>query len=248
MAYTCEFCSHKFSTKTALVHHTKTAKYCLKLRGQTSAFVCKVCDKKLSEKRTYEKHVEKCGTMEAQKKIEFLEKQVQEQKRQIAELLDKLENVAIQASKKSTTTNIVNLIPMTDDWLKESAELLTIEHIENGGSGYAKFASENSFKDRVKCLDVSRKILQYKDKDKLVRDQKGRKLAEKFFDSINTKNAELIEKATDEIKELLKDTNRSDLDALMDKTRRLIILGNDVSYKRTRLQEEFVRELCVLLG
>ncbi len=47
----CEFCKNKFVAKTSLIHHQKTAKYCLKLQGKNNTlYTCEYCNKKLSTK------------------------------------------------------------------------------------------------------------------------------------------------------------------------------------------------------
>jgi len=197
MIIKCEFCESKFTNKSALNYHMKTAKYCLKLRGETSRFTCDVCEKELSDKRQFEKHIEKCLQSKNLKSLEklniekdititLLKEQIKNYEKTISDLQNKLENVAVQGVKKSTTTNIMNIENLTDEWLRESSKNLTIEHIQKGPQGYAEFASQHSLKNRVKCVDFARQILQYKEDDELIRDKKGKKLSKKFFESIET--------------------------------------------------------------
>jgi hypothetical protein len=147
-------------------------------------------------------------------------------------------------SKPTTTNNIVNLISLTKDWLDDNAKNLTLEHIQRGPLGLAEFASENSFKNRVKCLDSSRQILQYKDEDSIIRDKKGRKLAKKFFESIQSQNDDLIREAMGKILEEMKEKPQEELDALSLKMDELI----DMKCKDpAKTKEDFIRELCNLL-
>ena len=153
----CEFCHTIFGKKSALTYHQKTAKYCLNIRNITTVYTCPVCDKQLSEKRQFDKHTSKCVSFEKfkeleetnkqlVKEIEFLKRTNYSQNAQITELQNKLENVAIQGVKKSTTTttNTINLQPLTKEWMDKQALLLTEEHLLQGVSGLAQFAVDNT--------------------------------------------------------------------------------------------------------
>jgi len=122
MTSLCEFCKTSFVTKSALLHHQKSAKYCLKIQGvNATKFVCNNCNKSLSDKRVLDAHEEKCGVSEKAKDLQSivfnLEKQVlllkqknkyykntiKDLKEQNSELQDKLENIAIQSVSHSYT-------------------------------------------------------------------------------------------------------------------------------------------------
>jgi hypothetical protein len=122
MTSLCEFCKTSFVTKSALLHHQKSAKYCLKIQGvNATKFVCNNCNKSLSDKRVLDAHEEKCGVSEKAKDLQSivfnLEKQVlllkqknkyykntiKDLKEQNSELQDKLENIAIQSLSHSYT-------------------------------------------------------------------------------------------------------------------------------------------------
>jgi hypothetical protein len=54
----CTFCKKSFSTKPNLVNHQKTAKYCLKIRGETNiVFTCNDCDKCFTTQQTLNEHI-----------------------------------------------------------------------------------------------------------------------------------------------------------------------------------------------
>jgi hypothetical protein len=120
MTSLCEFCKTSFVTKSALLHHQKSAKYCLKIQGvNATKFVCNNCNKSLSDKRVLDAHEEKCGVSEKAKDLQSivfnLEKQVlllkqknkyykntiKDLKQQNSELQDKLENIAIKSVSHS---------------------------------------------------------------------------------------------------------------------------------------------------
>ena len=108
----CDYCSNNFKSKTALLHHQKTAKYCLEIQGKKDKlFVCKYCGKDVSTKHRLHTHYQSCFKYKqneiknkTQDKIQQLndiiekhEKTIQEQKNIIKELQDKLENIALKA-------------------------------------------------------------------------------------------------------------------------------------------------------
>jgi hypothetical protein len=74
----CEFCSNEFISKTSLIHHQKTAKYCILLQGidKNTNFVCLKCNKKLStqnrlytHEQTCKKHMEDIIRKECEQKL-----------------------------------------------------------------------------------------------------------------------------------------------------------------------------------
>ena len=96
--------------------------------------------------------------------------------RKIQVLQDKLENVAIQAARKPTHTNttynrnqintiIQNMSPVTDESFNSNTHHLTIEHLKRGVKGYVEYALNYPSKDRVLCVDYSRRKIKYKDSD-----------------------------------------------------------------------------------
>ena len=174
---------------------------------------------------------------------------IKELKLQNSELISKLENVAVQGVKKSTTTtnNILRIENLTDEWLKNSSKSLTLDHIQRGPQGYAEFASQHSLKDRVKCVDFARQILQYKEHDSVVRDKKGRKLSKKFFESIQSQNKELIMDAMTGIRNEMEDKTPEELDSLIEKMNKFMDMSTLDLSKNEDLKDSFVKELCELL-
>jgi uncharacterized coiled-coil protein SlyX len=280
MSYECEFCGNKFTMKCNLLYHQRTAKYCLSKRGIVNdQNVCDICGKNFSEKRQLQMHMEKCSLpkrlvdLEEQlakkessnanltkKLIEYAQKNRDNQKtienlqKQISDLQSKLENIAIQGVKKTTITNILNLEPMTKDWLDTQALLLTDSHFSKGVAGLAQFAVNNSFKDRVVCTDANRKSLRYKEEDgKISKDPKGKKLSKMFFESIQSKADDMLPAMIEKIKQELDDAGEepSVFDAIMGKITELINVEKGIKQiskgEEHDLKEEFTRELCELL-
>jgi hypothetical protein len=270
MSFQCDYCKNTFTSRGNLDTHQKKALYCIEKRGGSvisEKFSCDECKKEFTEKRYLQKHQEKCNiSKKYQDSIELITKQadeivdlkkqskyylelIKELKLQNSVLIANLKDVAVQGVKKSTTTtnNIVNIENLTDEWLKTSSKNLTLDHIQRGPPGYAEFASQHSLKDRVKCVDFARKILQYKEDDGLVRDKKGKKLSKKFFESIETQNNELIRDAMSNIREEMDDKTPEEMDSLMEKMNVFLEMNLIELSKNDELKESFVKELCELL-
>lgn len=280
MSYRCEFCDSKFTKKCNLLYHQRTAKYCLANRGITNnQNTCEICNKNFSEKRQLQIHMEKCSSikraleMEEQlrkkdalnlnltkKLIEAIQQNkdyettIEKLEKQISDLQSKLENIAIQGVKKSTTTNILKLQPLTKDWLDAQALLLTDDHLSQGITGLAQFAADNSFKDRVICTDMNRKSLRYKEGDgKVSKDPKGKKLSKMFFESIKSKADNILPDMIEKIKQELDDAGEepSVFDAIAGKMTELINVEKGIKQiskgQETQLKEEFTKQLCELL-
>jgi len=136
MKHQCNFCNNYFSTKTNLNNHQRKAKYCLKLQGSSrlkDASICDACGKVSTSKWNHQLHAEKCKKSsriftlidsndklkrkneDLNVSVKMLSKQVddknntiKELKTQIQILQDKLENIAIKAVQRPTTTNNMN--------------------------------------------------------------------------------------------------------------------------------------------
>jgi len=190
-----------------------------------------------------------------EKQILLLEQENKHYKETIAELKSqneriqsKIENIAVQGVNKPTTTNnIIKIQNLTDEWLKESSNNLTLDYIEKGPLGYAEFASQHSLRNRVRCVDFARKILQYKEDDAIIRDKKGKKLSKKFFESIESKNKDLILAAMASIREEMEDKTPEELDLLIAKMNKFLDMKTIDIANNKELKEDFVRELCELL-
>ena len=181
------------------------AKYCLEKQGKPlNLLKCNGCDKTFTTKRKLINHREIClsynkSLLERQHDSELCKKDLEivELKKQIKELQDKLENIAVSRPATSNKTQINNYIqqlqPVTEEKLKESVSNLTIDHIKKGPEGYAQYALDYPLKDKMVCVDYSRRKIKFKDKDgNVITDPEMTGLASKFFNSIKDKNKELI--------------------------------------------------------
>jgi DNA-directed RNA polymerase subunit RPC12/RpoP len=206
---TCKHCSNKFINKHTLYQHQTNAKYCLKIQGKiNNVFKCTHCKKTFSTQQNLDVHLVRCSKKDIesvrngyQKEIKDLHTQLSKYEATIKTLQDKLENIAIKAVSRSTTTvnktQINNIIqkmePVSSNHLTDQAPNLTIEHVQKGASGYAEYALEYPLKNRIACVDYSRRKIKFKDTEgNIVTDPEMTKLAPMFFESIKSKSSELI--------------------------------------------------------
>ena len=103
---------------------------------------------------------------------------------------------------KNTQINnyIEKLECINDESFTKNIENLTLEHIQKGAEGYAEYALEYPLKNKVVCVDYSRRKLKYKDCDgKLNTDPEMTTIAKKLFESIREKNETLIKSYANEL-------------------------------------------------
>jgi hypothetical protein len=199
-------------------------------------------------------HRENCVdfiTEELKNKIKELEKTniylTEMYERKISNLQDKLENIAIKAATKSTTTNknntyIQNLLPVTDQHFLDNLPNLTIEHIKKGAEGYAQYALEYPLKDRVACVDYSRRKVKYKDHDgNVITDPEMSNLTQKFFKSIQDRNKDLFRECAIEFRQKC-DEDSFDKMAFLAET--LAGVSASSNGDRSEFSHEFVKEVC----
>lgn len=107
------------------------------------------------------------------------------------ENIKSIENITTKALDKAgnkniyTNKNIYNqLLPLTDQYLKEQSKFLELKHVKGKAESLAYFANEYSFKDRIICTDVARRNFVFRDeKDNIIKDPKGVKITKKFIET-----------------------------------------------------------------
>jgi hypothetical protein len=212
MSFQCEYCKNSFKTKSNYNKHQQSANYCLlKRRIEVEKnFECEICDKSFSLKDTYQKHYTSCinhpGVIKLRKQIDVLSeentqlktinKQVEIYKKQIQDLQDKLENIAVKAVNRpitsnttntTNTNNIMNLAPLDMNIFSEKLktfinENMTEQHLLDGQEGIARliapcFTQEDGRK-LITCTDTSRNIWKSKDTNgNILKDVKANNIA-----------------------------------------------------------------------
>ena len=276
----CQHCKNKFKTKSILKNHQNTATYCKIIQQDIGIinikiYRCEFCNKDLSQKIDLQRHYQTCKkkdifnldknyktmiaiiekqnilfTEQYEQKLFFLKDELKKKDSTIKELQDKLENIAVKAVSRPTTTNktqinnfIQQLQPITEDKLKESVVNLTIDHIKKGPEGYAQYALDFPLKDKIICVDYSRRKVKFKDKDgNVITDPEMAGLATKFFNSIKDKNKELVCLYANELKEKLGDDEIMDTMVKIFDYKMSVDKGSEG--EKSEFHHDFVRQIC----
>ena len=231
---TCNFCGKVFTSSYVLNKHKKTAIFCLKIQQEIKKSESRITSitgiqEILEEERRQTKRLEEVieeqkelnGKLQkrfeqteeslllSRKEIEFLTKEADNLRGMVNKSLERPATVNAHTTNKITNgiENFVNMMPpITQNHLEAQAQYLQKEHIQQGMDGYARYALDYPFKDRVVCSDFSRRKVQYKDGDgKIVNDPEMIKLSQELFKAIRTRNDELIKEYTNDLLERIKE-------------------------------------------
>jgi hypothetical protein len=217
----CEFCKCTFKSMSSLNNHKKTANYCLKIQGveSTKKFECESCCIKFTLKSTLDKHLLRCiYHTPAFKKIKdensLLKNTIKELRIQLEIQTHNYTELSLTAVKRpvNNTKNIQinNFIqkmePLRLEDIVESVPMLTLDHHVKGAEGYAEYALEFPFKDKIVCVDVNRNKIKYKDGEgNVIEDVGFQKMMIKLCESLKDRSFNLCqehyEKLSDEFTE-----------------------------------------------
>ena len=202
----CVACGKEFTRKSSLDDHVQ---------------ICKENTPEKEIRRQYERR-EKELILSYEKKLsekDIVIKEFQdEQRKQINNLTDRIQSMAEKAIAKPSTLNqtnttnqiINNMLPLTDAHLQEHIQNLNPLHVQNGASGYAKYALEYPLKDMIVCTDFQRRSCKYKDENgNVISDPEMTKITKRLFSAIKERNEELINEYSAELQAKWKALNVS---------------------------------------
>jgi len=137
----------------------------------------------------------------AQKEISILGAKNNILQAQLKHLQERYDKLAITAVKRPTTTStrtiqinnyIKNMDPLRLEDIQEAVPLLTLEQHSKGAEGYAEFALEFPFKNKIVCVDVARNKIKYKnDEGDVIEDIGFRKMMTKLCVSLKDRSFHL---------------------------------------------------------
>ena len=181
---TCNFCGTSFEDIYKLERHQRSAKYCLEIQTKDQdKTICKLCKKKCYSERDLKAHKCVLHKDDLHETISELNEKI----KQLEQRVDVLEKREKSVSEYDT------LESLSQTWMERQLDKFSVDYTNKGVSGYASFALEFIFKNRLLLTDRSRKKFVYKGED-------GQKkvdinlfyLSTLFFSVINEKNKELI--------------------------------------------------------
>ena len=211
----CLFCSNEFSNKQNLNYHQKKTKYCLKIQGKlpVNAVKCDICEKEFVSGVTLRRHQKSCKNNYILRKYkednQAMEKELiklrdlvnilKKDKHDLQERYDRLSLTAmkrpINSTKNIQINNFIqNMEPLKMEDIKESVPMLTLDHHVKGAEGYAEFALEFPFKDKIVCVDVNRNKIKYKNGDgDVIEDVGFRNMMTKLCEAIKDRSFNLCQ-------------------------------------------------------
>ena len=119
----CKFCKKKFSSKSSLNNHQKTANYCLKLQDsndEINNFNCEFCKKIFTTKQSLLTHLNICKEKEVEEKIKEKLKELEEKLKEVEEKLKQKENELKEKEKEiKEKEKLKQKLKQKDEELKE---------------------------------------------------------------------------------------------------------------------------------
>ena len=214
--HSCRSCSKKFNRKSCLDNHLKICKensfeneLRVKYENREKELISLYeKDRIIQEKDRIIQ--EKDRIIQEQKLIieeqKLIIKEFQDdQRKQNKDLNNRIQSMAEKAISKPSTINkhittINNMLPITDAHLQEHIQNLNPIHVQNGASGYAKYALEYPLKDMIVCTDFQRRSCKYKDENgNVVSDPEMTKITKRLFSAIKERNDELTNEYSSEL-------------------------------------------------
>ena len=114
----------------------------------------------------------------------------------------------INSTKNIQINNFIqNMEPLRIEDIKEVVPMLTLDHHVKGAEGYAEFALEFPFKDKIVCLDVNRNKIKYKnDEGDIIEDIGFRKMMTKLCEALRHRTFDLCQEHYEKLSEQFTET------------------------------------------
>ena len=221
----CQYCKKTFSTKSSLKVHQTTTKYCLKLQGKKISkgkHICDICGKDFNVKFHLQNHMTICQKNNhvltkykeenqiLKEENNILKKEISMLKQHLEKYREDYTNLSLTAVKRpvNNTKNIQinNFIqkmePLRIKDIEESVPMLTLDHHVKGPEGYAEYALEFPFKDKIVCVDVNRNKIKYKDGEgNVIEDVGFQKMMTKLCESLKDRSFNLCQEHYEKLSE-----------------------------------------------
>jgi len=198
--YECKWCNKLFTIFSNFERHKKVRK-----------------DPKKIEEYEYQTKIKDQEIMNVKEENNILKKEIEMLKNTICELRadkkdlqERYDNLSLTAVKRpvNNTKNIQinNFIqkmePLRIEDIEESVPMLTLDHHVKGVEGYAEYALEFPFKDKIVCVDVNRNKIKYKDGEgNVIEDVGFQKMMTKMCESLKDRSFNLCQEHYEKLSE-----------------------------------------------
>ena len=243
--YICDHCKKILATKSSLKTHQTKARYCLKIQGKVQVkgqFLCNICGKDFHVKFHLQNHLKICEkhnpnmiklseeNQQQKEEISILKKEISmlndiilSMKDDKKDLQERYDILSLTAVKRPTTSNkniqinnfIQNMEPLRLDDINEYVPMLTLDHHVKGAEGYAEYALEFPFKDKIVCVDVNRNKIKYKnDEGDVIEDVGFRKMMTKLCDSLKDRSFNLCQEHYEKLSQQFTDSEMDEYNCM----------------------------------
>ena len=201
--FQCQFCTKVLSSKQSLVRHSKVCSIKNTVKQKID-----------SPRNILEKYNEKCReNIKIQQQMSEMKLDLKKYQDEIQRLQTKIEEIAMQTKQNITINNKINqqviqLNPITDQYLSEQAQNFTISHFKNGLDGISEYAIEYPLKNAITCSDQNRQQFNWRDGDNgnnVICDSKMYHLTRKLGKSLKNKSEKLLTEVINEVEEKYND-------------------------------------------
>ena len=191
--FLCEYCDKDFFTNNRHISHIAVCK--LNNSFEQELDDAKMVNQQLSnEIISLKKELDETSieNIKLGNENEFLKLELEKSQESYKEL--SLTAVRRPTSTKNVQINnyIKNMAPLLESDISGNVNNLTLEHHAKGAEGYAEYALEFPFKDKIVCVDVSRNKIKYKNEDgDVIEDVGFRKMMMKLCDALKGRSYDL---------------------------------------------------------
>ena len=147
-------------------------------------------------------------------------KELRKDKKELQERYDILSLTAVKRPINNTkniqiNNFIQNMEPLRIEDIKDSVPMLTFDHHIKGAEGYAEYALEFPFKEKIVCVDVNRSKIKYKDGEgNVIEDIGFRKMMMKLCESIKDRSFSLCREHYEKLSEDFTETEIEDYNCM----------------------------------
>ena len=171
MAFQCIYCKKRFTSKSILKNHQKSAKYCLKIQEETDAvdedendnkYICEYCNKSFTSNFRFQQHLENCLSKykyiaknkeeEFKSTLQKKDEEIDKLKTQSNKLCDELKNIAYETEIRVLRESTIN------DELQSKLHDIAIKAIEQKNEVITNMVKKYVKKQPRKQYDCSNVI------------------------------------------------------------------------------------------
>ena len=200
--YPCDSCDKKFLSSTKLRRHENNC---------SSKAVVTSLNNRIKELDDEIRKLKKSNEID----ILVLQKENAMLRNEKSQLRLDYKDLATTAVKRPTTSTkniqinnyIKNMSPLLETDIQNTVPMLTLDHHVKGAEGYAEYALEFPFKDKIVCVDTTRNKIKYKNEEgDVIEDVGFRKMMGKLCMALKDRSFHLCQEHYEKLSDTFTDT------------------------------------------